>query len=93
MNSFEADRCNLAGIFQATGVGGRQLLQAFSHRDGVIGHGGRHLFAMAADFDEAWTGFGTDPFDPTPSELPLVGHIEQPILKARRSEIGYENLH
>ena len=34
----------------------------------------------------------TDPFDAAARKLPLVGHVEQPVLEARRAEVGHEDL-
>jgi hypothetical protein len=93
MNGLEANCRNLACISQATSFGSRQLLQARSHRDGVIGYGSRDFLAVTADLDETRARVGTNPFDPAAGQLALVGHIEQSVLKARRSEVCYENLH
>ena len=70
-----------------------QLLQALPHRHRMIGHLRRQLLPLAADLDEAAAFRRADPFDAAARKLPLVGHIEQPILEARRAEVGDEDLH
>ena len=59
----------------------------------MIGHVRRQLAPLAADLDDAAAFRRADPFDAAARKLALVGHVEQPILEARRAQVGDEDLH
>ena len=64
------------------------MVQALPHGRGMVGHVRRQFASLRADLDEATAFAATDPFDAAARKLALVGHVEQPVLEARRAEIG-----
>src|SRR5436190_21497651 len=51
------------------------------------------LGLLSVDLDEARAFRRADSLHPAARKLPLIGHIEQPILEACRAEIGNEDFH
>ena len=93
VHRLKADRRDLGGLPQAAGVGIGQLGETLPDGLGLVRHVQRMLPAVGADLDEAGALGRTDPFDPAARKLAFVGHVEQPILEARRADIGHEDFH
>ena len=104
VHRLEADRRHLFNALQGATVR-RQLLDRRREGDGVVGH--RHDgFKLAGSRRGSRRGIDAafrraDPFDASSRELPLgtglratrFGQFEEPILKARGSQIGDQHLH
>ena len=89
----EPDGRHLRGICQTAALAVGQLIQAAPHGHGMVGHRRHELAARAGDLDIR-TAFGrADPFGASARKLALVGHVVQPILEARRAQVGYQDLH
>ena len=89
MNRLEADRRNLAGLAQAAAGRVCELLQAQPHGRRVIGHARRPFRPLAADVGVGLALVGADPLNAAARKLAFVGHVEQPILEARRAQVGH----
>jgi hypothetical protein len=53
----------------------------------MVGNGCFEFLPLARDFYKTRAFWRTDPFDAAASELPLVGHIEQPIFETCRTKV------
>ena len=94
VHRLEADRRHFAGVL--AGSRSRGSVSCSRHCRTATAWSGtlrRQFLPLAADLDEARAFRRADPLDAAARKLPLVGHVEQPILEARRAEVGDEDLH
>jgi hypothetical protein len=93
VDGLQRDGRHLGGVLQASGLRVGKLCQASADGLGLVGDTGDFLPPPVADLDVAGAPIGADPLDPTAGELMIGVHVEQSVLEARRTEIGYEDLH
>ncbi len=93
MHGLKADGGHLRGIAQATVNGIGQLFEALADSHRMVRHMGRQLRLPSVNLHDARTLRRSNPLDTTPRHLTLRGHVEQPVLKTGRAEVGNQDLH
>jgi hypothetical protein len=78
---------------QATLLRIGQLGEALPHRNRVVGNRNLQFLPTSLNLDKAGAFGRANALDTPARELSFVGHVEQPILETRRTEIGNQDFH
>ena len=94
VHRLEADRRHFAGVLAGSRCAGS--VSCSRHCRTATAWSGTGAFSSCRwpPISTKQRAFGrADPLDAAARKLPLVGHVEQPILEAGRAEVGDEDLH